>query len=117
LFDQFSEPESLVEFTHQDQAAVGSDARTLEADLERSINEEISDRCLASLLPAPSMLPSRGDIKGHPLPLQGRFGGMMTGKPETASLKMTSVHVPQLFEEESRREVPAVAHNCSSWAQ
>ena len=26
LFDQFSEPESLVEFAHQDQAAVGSDA-------------------------------------------------------------------------------------------
>jgi hypothetical protein len=37
LFDQFSEPESLVEFPHQDQAAVGSDAGTLEIDLERGV--------------------------------------------------------------------------------
>jgi hypothetical protein len=32
FFDQFSEPEALVEFAHQDQAAIGSDARTLEID-------------------------------------------------------------------------------------
>jgi hypothetical protein len=37
LLDQFSEPESLVEFAHQDQAVIGSEARTLEADLERRI--------------------------------------------------------------------------------
>jgi hypothetical protein len=37
LFDQFSEPESLVEFAHQDQAAVGSNAGTLEIDLERGV--------------------------------------------------------------------------------
>jgi hypothetical protein len=41
LFDQFSEPEPLVEFAHQDQAAVGSDARTLEADLENSIKGKL----------------------------------------------------------------------------
>ena len=35
--DQFTEPEPLVEFAHQDQAAVGSDARTLEGDIERRI--------------------------------------------------------------------------------
>jgi hypothetical protein len=37
LFDQFSEPESLVEFAHQDQAAVGSNVGTLEIDLERGV--------------------------------------------------------------------------------
>jgi len=37
LFDQFPEPESLVEFPHQDQAAVGSDAGTLEIDLQGSM--------------------------------------------------------------------------------
>jgi hypothetical protein len=30
LFNQCSEPESLIEFAHQDQATVGSDTRTLE---------------------------------------------------------------------------------------
>jgi hypothetical protein len=40
-FDQFSEPESLVEFPHQDQAAVGSDAGTLEIDLERGVAGEL----------------------------------------------------------------------------
>ena len=39
LFDQFSEPESLVEFAHQDQAAVRSDARTLEIDLREALKE------------------------------------------------------------------------------
>jgi hypothetical protein len=34
LFDQFSEPESFVEFAHQDQAAGGSDAGILEIDLD-----------------------------------------------------------------------------------
>jgi hypothetical protein len=34
FLDQFSEPESLVEFAHQDQPAVGCDARTLEIDFE-----------------------------------------------------------------------------------
>lgn len=41
LFDQCSEPEPLVEFTHQDQAAVGTDAGTWEIDLERSVEEEM----------------------------------------------------------------------------
>ena len=39
LFDQCSEPESLVEFAHQDQAAVGRDAGTLEFNLERALKE------------------------------------------------------------------------------
>jgi len=41
LIDQCSEPESLVEFVHQDQAAVGSDARTLEFGLERRVEGEL----------------------------------------------------------------------------
>jgi len=41
LFDQFSEPESLVKFAYQDQAAVGSDAGTLEIDFERSVEREL----------------------------------------------------------------------------
>jgi hypothetical protein len=41
LFDEFSEPESLVEFAHQDQAAVGGDAGTLEIDLERGVEGEL----------------------------------------------------------------------------
>jgi hypothetical protein len=41
LFDQFSEPESLVEFPNQDEAAVGSDAGTLEIDLERRVEGEL----------------------------------------------------------------------------
>jgi hypothetical protein len=40
LFDQFSEPESLVEFAHQDQAAVGSDAGTLDAASARNYLKE-----------------------------------------------------------------------------
>ncbi len=41
LLDQPSEPESLVEFAHQDQAAVRSDAGTLEIDLERYVEGEL----------------------------------------------------------------------------
>jgi len=41
LLDQFSKPESLAEFAHQDQAAVGSDAGTLKIDLERGIEGEL----------------------------------------------------------------------------
>jgi hypothetical protein len=41
LFDQCSEPQPLVEFAHQDQAAVGSDAGTLESDLERGVKREL----------------------------------------------------------------------------
>jgi hypothetical protein len=41
LRDQFAEPEPLVEFTHQEQAAVGSSARTLETDFERSIKGKL----------------------------------------------------------------------------
>ena len=41
LLDQFSKPESLVELTHQDQTSVGSDARGLEIDLERSIEGKL----------------------------------------------------------------------------
>jgi hypothetical protein len=41
LRDQFTEPEPLVEFTHQDQAAAGRNARTFEADLERGIRGKL----------------------------------------------------------------------------
>ena len=41
MFDEFSEPDSLVEFVHQDQAAVGSEAGTLEIDLERGAEGEL----------------------------------------------------------------------------
>jgi hypothetical protein len=41
LFDEFSEPHSFVEFAHQDQAAVGSEAGTLEIDLERRAEGEL----------------------------------------------------------------------------
>jgi hypothetical protein len=40
-FDESSEPESLVEFAHQDQAAVGSDAGPLEIDLEGGVKGEL----------------------------------------------------------------------------
>jgi hypothetical protein len=46
LLDQFSEPESLVEFAHQDQAAVGSDPGTLEIDLERGVEGELKGLAL-----------------------------------------------------------------------
>lgn len=41
LRDQCAEPEPLVEFTHQDQAAVRRNARTLETDLERRIQGKL----------------------------------------------------------------------------
>jgi hypothetical protein len=52
LFHQFTEPESLVEFPHQDQAAVGppprgfgrrvgSDAGTLEIDAQKPVEGEL----------------------------------------------------------------------------
>ena len=41
LLDQLPEIQPLVEFAHQDQAAVGSDARTLEIDLEGSVEGEL----------------------------------------------------------------------------
>jgi len=41
LFDEFSEPDSLVEFAHQDQTAVGGDAGTLEIDLARGVGGEL----------------------------------------------------------------------------
>jgi hypothetical protein len=41
LRDQFAEPEPLVEFAHQERASVGSDARTLEAALERAIEGKL----------------------------------------------------------------------------
>jgi len=40
LLDQFSEPESLVEFPHEDQTAVRGDARTLEIDLEGDVETD-----------------------------------------------------------------------------
>jgi hypothetical protein len=39
LFDQFAESEPLVEFAHQDQATVRSDAGALELDLERGVEK------------------------------------------------------------------------------
>ena len=47
LFDQFAKAEPLVKFTHQDQAAVRRNARTLEADLERSIKGKLKGRLVA----------------------------------------------------------------------
>ncbi len=41
MFDEFSGPDSLVEFAHQDQAAVGSETGTLEIDLERGAEGEL----------------------------------------------------------------------------
>jgi hypothetical protein len=41
LRDQFTEPDPLVEFTHQDQATVRRNVRTLKADLERRIEGEL----------------------------------------------------------------------------
>ena len=40
-FDEFSETELLVEFAHQDQATVGSDAGPLEIDFERGVEREL----------------------------------------------------------------------------
>jgi hypothetical protein len=39
LVDEFSKPESLVEFTHQDQAAVGSDAGPWKSILTEALKE------------------------------------------------------------------------------
>ena len=50
LFDQFSEPESLVEFVHQDQVPDGSVEGTLEIDIERGIEREM-EGLLLSLAP------------------------------------------------------------------
>jgi len=41
LLDQFSKPESHVEFAYQNQAGIGSDARTLEIDLESGVKGEL----------------------------------------------------------------------------
>jgi hypothetical protein len=41
LRDQFAESEPLVEFAHQDQATVRSDAGALELDLERGVEGEL----------------------------------------------------------------------------
>ena len=39
--DQFAESEPLVEFTHQDQATVRRNVRTLKTDLERRIEGKL----------------------------------------------------------------------------
>jgi hypothetical protein len=41
LGDEFAEAQTLVQLTHQDQAAVGSNAGTLEIDLERGVEREL----------------------------------------------------------------------------
>jgi hypothetical protein len=41
LFDQFAEPEPLVEFAHQDQATVRRNVRTLKTNLERRIEGKL----------------------------------------------------------------------------
>jgi len=41
LFDQYSEPESLIKFAHQDEAAVRGDAGTLAIDLGRGVEGEL----------------------------------------------------------------------------
>jgi hypothetical protein len=53
LLDQLSEPESLVEFAYQDQAAVGGDAGSLEIDLERDVEGELKGLLL--------LVPQRGN--------------------------------------------------------
>jgi len=40
-FDEFAEAQPLIQLTHQEQAAVGSDARTLEIDLQPTIEREL----------------------------------------------------------------------------
>ncbi|HJY88025.1 MAG TPA: hypothetical protein VKE24_14420 [Candidatus Acidoferrales bacterium] len=40
-FDQLSEPEALVKFARQDQAAIRGPAGTLELDLERGVEGEV----------------------------------------------------------------------------
>jgi hypothetical protein len=47
LLDQFSKPQSLVQSAHQDQAAVRSDARALEIDLERGVESELKGLALS----------------------------------------------------------------------
>jgi len=47
LFDQFSESEMLVEFAHQDQAAVRRDAGTLEIGVQASIKRELKGLVLS----------------------------------------------------------------------
>jgi hypothetical protein len=37
LFDPFSDPESFVEFAHQNEASIGGDAGPLEFDLESGV--------------------------------------------------------------------------------
>jgi len=54
LFDEFSEAESLVEFPHQNQAAVGGDAGTLEIDLERGVEGDMREMFLQPRLPGVS---------------------------------------------------------------
>jgi hypothetical protein len=41
VFDQFSEPEALVKFTHEDQAAVRGDARPMEIDLQSRVQGKL----------------------------------------------------------------------------
>jgi len=41
LLDQFSKLQSLVELAYQDQAAIGSDARTLEIDFEGRVEGKL----------------------------------------------------------------------------
>jgi hypothetical protein len=41
LLEQFSKSQTSVEWTHQDQAAGGGDARALESELERGAEGEL----------------------------------------------------------------------------
>jgi len=41
LFDELSEPQSLVQFPDHNQAAIGGDPRSLEIDLERGVEREL----------------------------------------------------------------------------
>jgi len=41
LFDQFSEPQSLVDSPHQEQAAVERDVETMQIDLERGVEGKL----------------------------------------------------------------------------
>ena len=64
LRDQLTESEPLLEFTHQDQAAVGPNARTLEADLDRGIEGKLKRPVL--FLARPALTSRRSSLRSRP---------------------------------------------------
>jgi hypothetical protein len=41
LFDEFTEAQAFVQLTHQNQATIGGDPRSLEIDLQRGVEREL----------------------------------------------------------------------------